>query len=274
MPQHSDIRILIAGFGNMGRALVRGWLDSGIAPTSVTVADASEQARAAAAERGLHVIDTAAHGRSAGFDMLVLAVKPNQIEAAAARYADELSDTGVVLSIAAGRTIESLQRSFGNDRPIVRSMPNTPAAIARGTTVLCANAAVTNDQRATCERLLGAVGAVFWVEDEAQLDAVTAVSGSGPAYVFLLTECLAAAGVRQGLPPELAAELALHTVAGAGAYALESQTPVAMLREQVTSPGGTTAAALAVFMENDALQKIVDEAVAAAAARSSELSSE
>ncbi|MGD8323961.1 MAG: pyrroline-5-carboxylate reductase dimerization domain-containing protein, partial [Gammaproteobacteria bacterium] len=147
-------------------------------------------------------------------------------------------------------------------------------AIARGTTVLCANAAVSAAQRAFCGRLLSAVGAVFWVEHEAMLDAVTAVSGSGPAYVFLLTECLTAAGIRQGLPEPLAAELALHTVAGAGAYALDSQTPVAALREQVTSPGGTTAAALGVLMRDDALLQLVDEAVAAAAARSAELSSE
>lgn len=258
----------------MGRALVRGWLDSGLTSAAVSVADESPEARAEAAALGLNLVDGDGSDDASGFDILVLAVKPQQIDAALSRYAPALSGTGVVLSIAAGRTIDSLQQHTGAERAIVRSMPNTPAAIARGTTVLCANAAVSAHQREVCARLLSAVGAVFWVDDEAMLDAVTAVSGSGPAYVFLLTECLTAAGIRQGLPATLAAELARHTVAGAGAYALDSQTPVAVLREQVTSPGGTTAAALGVFMHDDALQRLVDEAVAAAAARSAELSSE
>jgi pyrroline-5-carboxylate reductase len=176
------------------------------------------------------------------------------------------------VSIAAGRTIDSLQKRLGSQRAIVRSMPNTPAAIARGTIVMCPNAAVTEVGRNVCSELLAAVGKVYWLEDEALFDAVTAVSGSGPAYVFLLTECLAAAGARLGLPESLALELAMHTVAGAGAYALEAGSPVDELRAQVTSPGGTTAAALNVFMRDSALQRLVDEAVAAAAARSAELS--
>jgi pyrroline-5-carboxylate reductase len=274
MSKQDDIRILLVGFGNMGRALARGWLDAGMSPASVCVADDSAEARDEAAAWGLRLIDPLPYEERAAFDILVLAVKPQQTDAAIAAHLRSLSDDGVVLSIAAGKTLASLQHGAGRSRGIVRSMPNTPAAIARGTTVMVANEAVSAEMRTVCERLLKAVGAAYWVEEEAMLDAVTAVSGSGPAYVFLLIECLTAAGVRQGLPEELAAELALNTVAGAGAYALDSPTPVDKLREQVTSPGGTTAAALGVFMHENALQNLVDEAVAAAAARSEELSAE
>ncbi len=266
---NTTVRILIVGFGNMGRALVRGWLDAGIEPAAIRVADSSSAALTAARQWGLEPCDTGAADR---FDVLVLAVKPQQIDSAIAQHAQLLTDDGVAVSIAAGRTIDSLQQRLGSRRAIVRSMPNTPAAIARGTIVMCPNAAVTEVGRNVCSELLAAVGQVYWLEDEALFDAVTAVSGSGPAYVFLLTECLAAAGARLGLPESLALELAMHTVAGAGAYALEAGSPVDELRAQVTSPGGTTAAALNVFMRDSALQRLVDEAVAAAAARSAELS--
>jgi len=265
----ADPRVLIIGFGNMGRALVRGWLDADMQASAIRVADASPDALAMAREWGLEACDT---GAELSFDVLLLAVKPQQVDAALDEHAHLLADDGVVVSIAAGRTIASLQQRLGDDRAIVRSMPNTPAAIARGTTVMCPNHAVTKAGRNACSRLLEAVGVVYWVDDERLFDAVTAVSGSGPAYVFLLIECLAAAGVRHGLPESLATELAMHTVAGAGAYAVRSSTPVAQLRAQVTSPGGTTAAALSVFMRDSALQHLVDEAVAAAAARSGQLS--
>lgn len=274
MTSLSNSRILIVGFGNMGRALVRGWLDAGVAASAVCVVDESDNARAEARAWGLQPLDSAAPADLSAIDVVVLAVKPQQIDAALQQFAPALSSQALILSIAAGRTLASLQEHAGAGRAIVRSMPNTPAAISRGTTVLCANAAVTKLQREVCAGLLSAVGAAFWIEDEQLFDAVTAVSGSGPAYVFLLIECLAAAGVRQGLPEGLATQLAQHTVAGAGQYALESQTPAATLREQVTSPGGTTAAALGVFLRDDALRKLVDEAVGAAAARSKELSSD
>ena len=267
MPGGSHTRILIVGFGNMGRALVRGWLDGGIAAAAIVVADESEAARAQASAMGLAL----AGAEADDFDVLVLAVKPQHVNAAIRRYGAQLSDGGVVLSIAAGRTIASLQQELSPATAIVRSMPNTPAAIAQGTTVMCANAAVGSAQREFCTTLLSAVGAVFWVDDEAQLDAVTALSGSGPAYVFLLIECLTAAAIRQGLPQDLADQLARHTVAGAGAYALGADTGVATLREQVTSPGGTTAAALEVLMRDDALAALFDAAIAAATTRSREL---
>lgn len=268
---NANVDILIVGFGNMGRALVRGWLDAGIHPDNVKVADSSAAALRQADEWKLAPYDADGEQK---FDVLVIAVKPQHVDGALAQFAGALSVDGVVLSIAAGRTIESLRRRIGGERAIVRSMPNTPAAIARGTTVLCANAIVDERQRAVCGKLLAVVGEVFWIEDEAMFDAVTALSGSGPAYVFLLIECLTAAGVRQGLPESLAAELARHTVAGAGAYALAADSPVTVLREQVTSPGGTTAAALGVFLRDSALQRLVDAAIAAAAQRSAELSRE
>lgn len=265
----NDATILMVGFGNMGRALVRGWLAGGIDPARITIADSSAAALAQAERLNIASFDAQAHRT---FDVLVVAVKPQHVDAALREFGLALSADGVLLSIAAGRTIDSLQQHIGAERAIVRSMPNTPAAIARGTTALCANAIVDDQQRAMCGRLLAAVGEVFWIEDEAMFHAVTAVSGSGPAYVFLLIECLTLAGVRQGLPESLAAALARHTVAGAGAYALESDAEVSVLREQVTSPGGTTAAALEVFMRDSALQRLVDEAIAAAARRSAELS--
>ena len=245
-----------------------------IKPATISVADQQEQARTEAASWGLRIVDDTANEQDAGVDVLVLAVKPQQIDAALSGFEQLIADNGVIVSIAAGRTIESLQQHTPDTRAIVRSMPNLPAAIACGTTVLYANDVVSDDQRKLCAGLLSAVGAVFWIDHETMFDAVTAISGSGPAYVFLLTECLTAAGVRQGLPERLAGALARHTVAGAGAYALDSQTSVSVLREQVTSPGGTTAAALSIFMEDDALEQLVDEAVAAAAARSAELSRE
>ena len=264
-----DLRILVAGFGNMGRALVRGWLDAGAAPADISIADSSAAACELAVEWGVAVHDV---DEDQKFDVVVIAVKPQHVDGALTQFAGALRDGGVFVSVAAGRTLASLQRCVAADAALVRTMPNTPAAIARGTTVLCANAAVTADQRSLCGELLAAVGEVFWVEDEALLDAVTAVSGSGPAYVFLLIECLAAAGVRQGLSPELAQALASHTIAGSGEYAANSKEDIARLREQVTSPGGTTQAALEVFMKNDALRSLVDAAVKAAATRSRELS--
>jgi len=176
-----------------------------------------------------------------------------------------------VLSVAAGRTIASLARHFAPGTAIVRSIPNTPAAVGRGITAVFANAAATPAQRALCQRLLAAVGAVAWVEEERLIDAATAVSGSGPAYVFLLAECLAEAGRAAGLPAEIAMQLARATVAGAGELLHQSDLAPANLRQNVTSPKGTTAAALDVLMAADGLQPLLTRAVAAAERRAREL---
>jgi pyrroline-5-carboxylate reductase len=177
----------------------------------------------------------------------------------------------VFLSIAAGKTLAFFSRQLGAEAAIVRAMPNTPAAIGRGITVACPNPYASAVQIALCDRLLAAAGEVAWVDDEALIDAVTAVSGSGPAYVFLLIECLAKAGIAAGLPADLAVRLARATVAGSGELARLSSEPAEVLRQNVTSPGGTTRAALDVLMAADGLETLMRKAVAAAAARSREL---
>jgi pyrroline-5-carboxylate reductase len=176
-----------------------------------------------------------------------------------------------VLSIMAGKTLGGLERTLPASTAIIRTMPNLPASIGRGITVAVANARVTPHQRDLAGRLLGATGAVEWVEDEALLDAVTAVSGSGPAYVFWLAECLARAGAAAGLPTDLAARLARATVAGSGELLARSDLDAGDLRRNVTSPGGTTAAALEILMAPDAFAPLMERAVAAATRRAGEL---
>jgi pyrroline-5-carboxylate reductase len=266
-----DTEVLLIGFGNMGQALVRGWLAKGMAPDLIRIVDPAPSARAVAAELGVGGGESV-DARAAHAHVVLLAVKPNQLAAALAACRAS-GGRPVYLSIAAGKTLAQLEGGLGAGAAVVRAMPNTPAAIGKGMTVLVANDAVTAAQRAACEALLAAVGAVAWVEDERDMDAVTAVSGSGPAYVFLLIESLERAAVEAGLSPELARRLALATVAGAGAYAEAAGEPAAELRRKVTSPGGTTQAALAVLGSEHGLAELVARAVRAAADRSRELSS-
>lgn len=263
-------RVLLVGCGKMGSALLSGWLDRGAAPADVVVVEPGEAA-AAFASRGVSVV-AAAETVPAAFrpDVVVLAVKPQVMAAAAAPYA-RYSDA-VFLSIAAGKTLGFFTGLLGAGAAIVRAMPNTPAAVRRGMSVCVANARVDAKGRAACQSLLEAVGDVAWIEDEALMDAVTAVSGSGPAYVFLLAEALAAAGARAGLPGDLAERLARATVAGAGELLRLSSDGAGQLRVNVTSPGGTTAAALAVLMaEGKGLTELMSEAVDAATRRGREL---
>jgi pyrroline-5-carboxylate reductase len=186
-------------------------------------------------------------------------------------YARAGSASAVFVSIAAGTTLAAIRAGLGAGAAVVRAMPNTPAQIRQGVTVACAGAGVSPEQRALADRLLAAVGEVAWVDDEALLDAVTAVSGSGPAYVFLLAECLAEAAVAAGLPAGLAERLARRTVAGAGALLAHGSDSAALLRQKVTSPGGTTAAALAILDGANGLRPLLARAVAAAAVRAREL---
>jgi pyrroline-5-carboxylate reductase len=202
--------------------------------------------------------------------VVVLAVKPQSMDGVLPRYRALVGPETVFLSIAAGRTIGYFERALG-DAAIVRAMPNTPAAVGEGMTVAVANAAVGAGQRGACDALLAAVGDVAWIEDEGLIDAVTAVSGGGPAYVFLLIECLAEAGRAAGLPADLAMRLARTTVAGSGALVRRSPEPAATLRRNVTSPNGTTQEALAVLMAEDGLQPLMTRAIAAATRRSREL---
>jgi pyrroline-5-carboxylate reductase len=205
-------------------------------------------------------------------DAVVFAVKPQIADDVVPQYRRWAGSETLFLSIIAGKTSASLTRHLGS-AAIVRTMPNTPAAIGRGITVACANPLVTIEQRQFCDRLLAAIGESTWVEDEGLMDAVTAVSGSGPAYVFLLIEALAQAGQSQGLPADLALRLARSTVTGSSELARISEESPAQLRENVTSPGGTTRAALDVLMAEDGLESLIGRAVAAAAARSRQLAS-
>jgi pyrroline-5-carboxylate reductase len=269
----SEANVLLVGFGNMGQALVNGWLDRGRARQSVHVVDPEPKALGMAGRLGV--------GRSGSIeavdrtfrpDVILLAVKPAQLAKALAECARVAARDALFVSIAAGKPIAALTAVLGDDAAVVRAMPNTPAAVGRGMTVLVANEHVSAAQRAAAEDLMAAVGAVEWVDDEALMDAVTAVSGSGPAYVFLLVESLAAAGVSAGLDAALATRLATVTVAGAGAYAELARDDAAELRRRVTSPGGTTEAALQVLMAADGLRPLLERAIGAATARSRELS--
>jgi len=257
----------------MGSALLRGWLDKGISqPNAITVVEPAGEARAALTALGVRVLpdaEVAIDGGNAP-DLVLLAVKPQVMDETASYGALARADT-VFLSIAAGKTTEYFQGLFGSESAIVRAMPNTPAQVGRGITALFATERVGGAGKALCAELMGAVGEVVWIDDESLMDAVTAVSGSGPAYVFYLLECLATAGREAGLDEELAGRLARATVAGSAELARLSEEPVARLREQVTSPGGTTAAALEVLMGSNGFEAIIVSAVQAAAARSREL---
>lgn len=265
-------RILLVGCGKMGGAMLDGWLARGLKSEDAVVVEPAQPAAAAVCTKGITVVATADEVPESFMpDIVLIAVKP-QTMAEATPPLRRFAGTGATyLSIAAGKTIAGFEAVFGRDAAIVRAMPNTPAAVGRGITVLCANGNVTPAARETCGELLSAVGEVAWVEDEALMDPVTAVSGSGPAYVFLLIEELAAAGVAAGLAPDLAMKLARATVYGAGELARQASESPAQLRKNVTSPGGTTQAALDVLMAPDGLKPLMERAVAAATRRSREL---
>jgi pyrroline-5-carboxylate reductase len=272
MPLHLDGPLLLAGAGNMGYAMLAGWLKAGLDPARIVVQEPAPQPniRQALESRGIPI-----HGQVAALPelpmALVIAVKPQVVDQVLPQLARHVGTKTVLISIAAGRRIEGLAAHLPQGTAIVRAMPNTPASVGRGITVAVGNVHVTAAQRDACDRLLRAVGEVAWIDDEALMDAVTAVSGSGPAYVFHLAECLAQAGVAAGLSPELAQQLARWTVAGAGELLHRSDLDAATLRRNVTSPGGTTAAALEVLMAPDGLPELMRKAVAAAAQRSREL---
>lgn len=265
-----DHNVVLVGCGNMGAALLRGWLAQGIDARRVTVVDTGERALGTARTLGFDARPTL-DADLAATDVLLLAVKPQQLDGLMPSCRLLAARGALVLSIAAGKPIAYFERALGERTTVVRAMPNTPAAIGQGITALTANAAVSTAQRGVCETLMHAVGEVVWLEDEALMDAVTAVSGSGPAYVFLLVEALAAAAREVGLEAELADRLARATVAGAGAYAKQASVDASVLREQVTSPGGTTQAALEILLADDGLKQLIARAVRAATERGREL---
>ena len=260
--------IALAGAGKMGGAMLTGWLAQGLDPKRVVVIEPhpSDEIKALAAQ-GIRLNPTP---KEAGeVDTLVVAVKPQSFREAGAVLKPFTGSSTLVISIMAGTTIASLEAGVGGS--VVRAMPNTPAAIGRGITVAVPSKKVSAAQRAIADALLRATGPVEWVDKESLMDAVTAVSGSGPAYVFLLAEELARAGVAAGLPAELATKLARETVAGSGELLHRSEQSSATLRQNVTSPGGTTAAALEVLMGSDGMEKLMTRAVAAATQRSKDL---
>ncbi|MFA7428849.1 MAG: pyrroline-5-carboxylate reductase [Rhodospirillaceae bacterium] len=263
------VSILLVGCGKMGGAMLGGWIDQGADAASIIVVE-PHPAVLPPGVRAVASFGDLPPGLAA--KVVVLAVKPQVMADVVAPYA-ALSGPGTVfLSIAAGKTIAFFRTLLGEGAVVVRAMPNTPAAVGRGMTVLCAGPGVGADQRATCAALVEGVGQVAWVEDEALMDAVTAVSGSGPAYVFHMVEALAAAGAAAGLPADLAMILARQTVAGSGELLFQAPEDASELRRNVTSPGGTTAAALDVLMDDTkGLPPLMRRAVEAAAARSREL---
>jgi pyrroline-5-carboxylate reductase len=267
-----DGPLLLVGAGKMGGALLSRLLAHGLDPRTVVVQDPEPTGEAAnlLAESGIDVLPVVDE-LSMPPTVILLAVKPQVMETVLPQVARVAGPDTLYLSIAAGRRIAGLEAKLPAGASVVRAMPNTPAAIGRGVTVAIANAAVTPVQHALAERLLSAGGHVMWVEDEELLDPVTAVSGSGPAYVFLLVECLAEAGRAAGLDAELAERLARHTVIGSAALLEHSDLDAAVLRQNVTSPGGTTAAALEILGGPDGLKKLLEAAVAAATKRGREL---
>ncbi len=269
-----DGDLVLAGAGNMGGAMLAGWLAGGLDPKRIVVQDPSPPPAIADLLKryGIASYATLPAGAAPPAVML-MAVKPQVMEDVFPPLAKRAGPKTLVLSIAAGKTIASFERHLAPGIAVVRSIPNTPAAVGRGITIAAPNAHVTAAQRAQCDALLSAIGEVGWVDDEALIDPVTAVSGSGPAYVFYLTECLAAAGVKAGLAPNLAMRLARATVAGSGELMRQSDLGPDQLRKNVTSPNGTTYAALQVLMSDKGLEPLMTEAIIAATKRSRELAS-
>jgi pyrroline-5-carboxylate reductase len=258
--------IVLAGAGKMGGAMLTGWLGGGLDPTRVAVMEPAPSPEITAiAAKGVQLNPM----QAGAAHTLVIALKPQSFREAGGALKLLVEPSTLVVSIMAGMTIAAIEQVCGG--AVVRAMPNTPAAIGRGITVAVAARNVSTAQRSTADALLHATGAVEWINDEDLMDAVTAVSGSGPAYVFLLAEELARAGVAAGLPEELATRLARETVAGSGELLHRSELASATLRQNVTSPGGTTAAALEALMGKDGLRQLMTRAVAAATARSREL---
>lgn len=266
------MKLVLVGCGKMGSAMLQGWLAQGIKAQDIRIVEHSAEQAKNLTETYKVTTHAAIEEIDAGFapDVVILAVKP-QVMDAATTAAKRFLNSATFLSIAAGKTIASFEAILGSDAAIVRVMPNTPAAVGRGISVGVANSNVTSQTKDACANLMQAVGEFAWADDEGLIDAVTGVSGSGPAYVFYMTECMTQAGIAAGLPAALAEQLARATVAGAGELMRQSGTDAGVLRQNVTSPNGTTAAALEVLMANDGLEPLMTKAILAATNRSKEL---
>ena len=268
-----DDGLLLVGCGKMGGALLRGWLEGGYNPDEITVVEPSRASVESIVDN--HAVRVFDSIQELGADIrprvVFFAVKPQMMDEIVPYYRPVAESGALIVSIAAGKTINFYENNLTKDAGIIRCMPNTPAAVGRGITAAISNTHVSIEDREICHGLLRAVGEVVWLTDEGQMDAVTALSGGGPAYVFLLVECLAQAGVAAGLGEDLAMDLARATVAGSGELLFQSDEPAAQLRNNVTSPAGTTEAAIRVLTETGALSQLMSRAIGAATARSKEL---
>lgn len=268
-PDMSSTRIAFIGAGNMAASLIGGLRAQGVEADSIRASDPGAETRGKiAAEHGITVFADNAEAVD-GADVVLIAVKPQAMKAVCEALRPSLKPNQLVVSIAAGITCASMKNWLG-EQPIVRCMPNTPALLRQGVSGLYATEQVNEEQRAQAEQLLSAVGIALWLEEEQQLDAVTAVSGSGPAYFFLLIEAMTAAGVKLGLPREVAAQLTQQTALGAALMATGSDVDAAELRRRVTSPSGTTEAAIKSFQAGG-FEALVETALTAAAHRSAEM---
>jgi pyrroline-5-carboxylate reductase len=265
--------LVLVGCGKMGGAMLEGWLKGGLPAEKIAAFDPAPPAeiKAILDTHGVRLNPDIASIRDA--EVVLAAVKPQIMDEVLPAFAGLMASKPLILSIAAGKTIASFERHFGADAAVIRTIPNTPAAVGRGIAAMAANRNACPAQIALAKGLLSAVGEVVVVDDEALIDAVTAVSGSGPAYVFYMVECLAAAGEKMGIPAGIAMQLARATVAGSGELMRVSGTEAATLRQNVTSPKGTTYAALQVLMAEDGLKPLMEKAVDAATRRSRELAS-
>lgn len=264
--------LVLIGAGKMGGAMLEGWLRIGMNPAGISLVDPnpSDEMVKLASEKGMALNPSA--DEIAPTEVLVLATKPQMLDTAAPAVQAYIQPKTLVISVLAGKTLGDLSARLPNANALIRAMPNLPASVQRGATGAAAGAGVSSAQRAMADALLRSTGVVEWLESETLIDAVTAVSGSGPAYVFHLVECMAAAGVAAGLPADIAERLARATVEGAGELLHQSPLSPATLRQNVTSPAGTTAAALSVLMADDGMKPLVTKAVAAAKRRAEELS--
>jgi pyrroline-5-carboxylate reductase len=271
MTLHLNGTLVLVGAGKMGGAMLEGWLNAGADPKNIVALDPSPPPEVLSLLQRHGIRHNPPISTIANAEVVLVAVKPQVADDVLAPLRGLAASRPLILSIMAGKTIAKLAAHFGEDASIIRTMPNTPAAVGRGITAMAANTHVSAAQLNLAEQLLTTIGEVVRVDNEAQIDWVTGVSGSGPAYVFWFTECLAAAGEKLGLAPDVAMKLARATVAGSGELMRHSGTDAAVLRQNVTSPKGTTYEALQVLMADDGLKPLIEKAVAAAARRSQEL---
>tara|TARA_Y100001970_G_scaffold294331_1_gene450757 strand:+ start:59797 stop:60621 length:825 start_codon:yes stop_codon:yes gene_type:complete len=267
----SDVSLLLVGGGKMGGALLNGWLSNGLQPENVVLVDKNSEILSSFSDIGIStVLSPLKIDPDFSADIIFFAVKPDLVVEVSNSYKKFISNGALLISVAAGVKISALEVHSGSV-PIIRAMPNTPSSIGRGITAVCANNKVISLQKEICEELFRAVGDVIWISEESHMDAVTAVSGSGPAYLFLMIECLSEAGISIGLDPDISYKLALETIAGSSELARNDSEPPNILRENVTSPGGTTEAALDILMSENGLKYLLDKAVKAAYQRSKDL---